>query len=135
MNRNLWNALSQDVVQIENIKRFIKSVDKLMDNRLRRQWLAGVFQSTWKELVQMFGLMFLDMPIRRRHKSVGEIRGRASDWVSKEAAKLWESCIYWATQTPKEKLPVTSRTLMYTEPLWRVGLPRVPTIWLLLSEE
>lgn len=29
MNRNLWDALSQDVVQIESINRFIKSLDKL----------------------------------------------------------------------------------------------------------
>lgn len=33
----LVESLSQDVVQIENINRFIKSLDKLMNDRLRKQ--------------------------------------------------------------------------------------------------
>lgn len=36
-SKNLWNALSQDVVQIENINRFIRSSDKLTNNRLEKQ--------------------------------------------------------------------------------------------------
>lgn len=88
-NRNLWNALSQNVVHIENINRVIKSLDKLIDNRLGNNDILKYVHNTWRKSDLPFHNISLGMPIKKDEQIwVGYVL--ESDQSSKIIAKMWK---------------------------------------------